>query len=61
MINLLSATLPRSIQGHTLMFAFLLVIAILVIQPNGLMGTVDKLRRRRKREQVPQVAEEAPA
>jgi len=25
------------------------------------MGTVDKLRRRRKREQVPQVAEEAPA
>jgi branched-chain amino acid transport system permease protein len=59
-INLLSATLPRSIQGHTLMFAFLLVIAMLVVQPNGLMGTVDKLRRRRVREQVPQVAEEAP-
>jgi hypothetical protein len=51
--------LPRSIQGHTLMFAFLLVIAILVIQPNGLMGTVDKLRRRRKRDEVPRVAEEA--
>jgi branched-chain amino acid transport system permease protein len=61
LINLLSATLPRSIQGHTLMFAFLLVIAILVIQPNGIMGTVDKLRRRRVREQVPQVGEEAPA
>jgi branched-chain amino acid transport system permease protein len=60
LINLLSATLPRSVQGHTLMFAFLLVIAILVVQPNGLMGTVDKLRRRRVREQVPQVAEEAP-
>jgi hypothetical protein len=43
------------------MFAFLLVIAILVVQPNGLMGTIDKLRRRRVREQVPQVAEEAPA
>jgi branched-chain amino acid transport system permease protein len=60
LINLLSATLPRSIQGHTLMFAFLLVIAILVVQPNGLVGTVDKLRRRRVREQVPQGAEEAP-
>jgi branched-chain amino acid transport system permease protein len=59
LINIFSATLPRSIQGHTLMFAFLLVIAILVIQPNGLMGTVDKLRRRRKRDEVPRVAEEA--
>ena len=58
-INLLSATLPRSIQGHTLMFAFLLVIAMLVIQPNGLMGTVDKLRRRKRvAEETPRVAEE---
>ena len=58
-INLLSATLPRSIQGHTLMFAFLLVIAMLVIQPNGLMGTVDKLRRRKRvAEETARVAEE---
>ena len=27
LINIFSATLPRSIQGHTLMFAFLIVIA----------------------------------
>ena len=59
MINLLSATLPRSIQGHTLMFAFLLVIAMLVFQPNGLMGTVDKLRRRRRvAEETARLAEE---
>jgi branched-chain amino acid transport system permease protein len=61
MINIFSATLPRSIQGHTLMFAFLLVIAILVFQPNGLMGTVDKFRRKRKARDVPRVAEEAPS
>ncbi len=58
LINIFSATLPRSIQGHTLMFAFLLVIVILVFQPNGLMGTVDKLRRRRIAQEVPLVAEE---
>jgi branched-chain amino acid transport system permease protein len=58
MINIFSATLPRSIQGHTLMFAFLLVIAMLVFQPNGLMGTVDKLRRRRVAEEIPRAAEE---
>jgi branched-chain amino acid transport system permease protein len=47
LINIFSATLPRSIQGHTLMFAFLLVIAILVIQPNGIVGTLDRFKRRR--------------
>jgi hypothetical protein len=40
------------------MFAFLLVIAMLVFQPNGLMGTVDKLRRRRVAEEIPRAAEE---
>jgi len=59
LINIFSATLPRSIQGHTLMFAFLLVIAMLVVQPNGLIGTVDKLRRKRITQEV--VAEEAAA
>src|SRR3954453_22914335 len=57
-INILSATLPRSIQGHTLMFAFLLVILMLVFQPNGLMGTIDKLRRKRITEEIPRAAEE---
>jgi branched-chain amino acid transport system permease protein len=50
LINIFSATLPRSIQGHTLMFAFLLVIAILVFQPNGLVGTLERLRRKRPAE-----------
>ena len=59
LINIFSATLPRSIQGHTLMFAFLIVILMLVFQPNGLMGTVDKLRRKRAAKRVPLVAEEA--
>jgi branched-chain amino acid transport system permease protein len=60
MINIFSATLPRSIQGHTLMFAFLLVILMLVFQPNGIMGTVEKLRRKRAAKEVPPlVAEEA--
>ena len=38
LINIFSATLPRSIQGHTLMFAFLLVIASTVA---ALHGNVD--------------------
>jgi branched-chain amino acid transport system permease protein len=59
LINIFSATLPRSIQGHTLMFAFLLVIAMLVFQPNGLIGTLDKLRRKRVAQEVS--AEEAAA
>jgi branched-chain amino acid transport system permease protein len=53
LINIFSATLPRSIQGHTLMFAFLLVIAILVFQPNGLVGTLERLRRRRAAAEAP--------
>ena len=40
------------------MFAFLLVILMLVFQPNGLMGTVEKLRRKRVAQEVPRVAEE---
>ena len=30
-LNILQATLPQSLQGHTTMFAFLGVIAILVL------------------------------
>jgi branched-chain amino acid transport system permease protein len=61
MINIFSATLPRSIQGHTLMFAFLLVILMLVFQPNGIMGTVEKLRRKRAAREVPPLVAEEPA
>jgi branched-chain amino acid transport system permease protein len=38
MINALQATLPVDINGHTQLFAFLAVIAILVFQPNGLIA-----------------------
>jgi branched-chain amino acid transport system permease protein len=62
LINIFSATLPRSVQGHTLMFAFLLVILMLVFQPNGLIGSLnkipDKLRARRARAAT---AEDAPS
>lgn len=53
LINIFSATLPRSIQGHTLMFAFLAVIAMLVLQPNGFIGMGQKLRRKRKAAEAP--------
>lgn len=37
-INALQATLPRSLSSHTLLFAFLVVIAILVLKPDGLVS-----------------------
>jgi branched-chain amino acid transport system permease protein len=37
-INALQATLPRSLSSHTLLFAFLAVIAILVLKPDGLVS-----------------------
>lgn len=46
LINLLEATLPASMNSYTVMFAFLGVIAILVLQPNGLIVTARGLRRR---------------
>lgn len=36
-INLLGATLPISVKSHTQLFAFLVVIAILVFVPDGLI------------------------
>ena len=36
-INVLQAALPTTLASHTLMFAFLLVIAILVLMPDGLV------------------------
>jgi branched-chain amino acid transport system permease protein len=37
-INALQATLPQSLSSHTLLFAFLAVIAILVLRPDGLVS-----------------------
>jgi branched-chain amino acid transport system permease protein len=36
-INIMQAAFPLTLASHTLMFAFLAVIAILVLQPNGLV------------------------
>ena len=38
MITALQATLPQSLSSHTLLFAFLGVIAILVLKPDGLIS-----------------------
>ena len=37
-INALQATLPITLKSHTQLFAFLVVIAILVLSPNGLVS-----------------------
>ncbi len=58
-INILQATLPQSLQGHTQMFAFLAVIAILVLQPEGLIASARKLRR--KRDATAALSEGAPS
>jgi branched-chain amino acid transport system permease protein len=61
-INALQATLPGPLASHTLLFAFLAVIAILVFQPSGLVAVrggllVSAWRRLRR----PAVAEGARA
>src|SRR5438105_6470604 len=38
LINILGATLPISVKSHTQLFAFLVVIVILVFLPNGLIS-----------------------
>ena len=61
-INALQAALPTNLASHTLLFAFLAVIAILVFQPEGLVavrsGFLTRIWRRLRR---PVVAEEAAA
>jgi branched-chain amino acid transport system permease protein len=52
-INLLGATLPISVKSHTQLFAFLVVIAILVFVPDGLItlrhgGVTGWWKRRRE-------------
>ena len=53
MITALEATLPATLASHTLLFAFLAVIAILVLQPQGLIavrtGVVGHAWRRLRR------------
>jgi hypothetical protein len=53
----LSATLPITLKSHTQLFAFLVVIAILVLIPNGLVsirgGAVRRLWRRVRRSPAP--------
>lgn len=50
-INVLQASLPTTLASHTQMFAFLLVIGILVVAPDGLVGLLRQFRvwlRKRK-------------
>jgi branched-chain amino acid transport system permease protein len=46
LLNLLQATLPASLNGYTELIAFAAVIVILLLQPNGLIGSFDSLRAR---------------
>jgi branched-chain amino acid transport system permease protein len=57
-INALQASLPRSVASHTQMFAFLLVIGILVVAPDGLVGLLRRFRLylRRRAATVTEVA-----
>jgi branched-chain amino acid transport system permease protein len=56
MITALQATLPVNLASHTLLFAFLAVIAILVLQPQGLIsfrtGVIGHAWRRLRRRPV---------
>lgn len=40
LINMIQASLPVDLSGYTLMFAFLFVIVVLVIAPNGLLEAI---------------------
>jgi branched-chain amino acid transport system permease protein len=60
MITALQASLPTTLASHTLMFAFMGVIAILVLAPNGLIairgGAARQLWRRLRPEPVAEAA-----
>lgn len=59
-INILQASLPVTLASHSLMFAYLFVIAILVLQPNGLiavrLGMYGRLRDRFRRQRLAEAA-----
>lgn len=48
LINALQATLPTSVNSHTQLFAFLVVIAILVLLPDGLVTLPRRVRAWRR-------------
>jgi branched-chain amino acid transport system permease protein len=59
-INTLQASLPVELASHTQMFAFLLVIAILVITPEGLVGLYQRWRGWMRRRRIQREVELAP-
>lgn len=59
-INTLQASLPTELASHTQMFAFLLVVAILVIAPDGLVGLYYRLRGWVRRQRIQREVELAP-
>jgi branched-chain amino acid transport system permease protein len=59
LINALSAVLPLHLSSYTRLFAFAIVILILVWQPNGLIALANRGLFRRRRSQV--LAEGSPA
>ena len=64
LVNVLQATLPISINSHTQLFAFLVVILILVVLPDGLVSLphrVNAWRRSRRPTPVAESSETASA
>jgi branched-chain amino acid transport system permease protein len=60
-INGLQSSLPVDLGQYTMIFAFLAVIAILVVAPNGLLEPLQKLRNRlRGGTQAPSVEQSQP-
>jgi branched-chain amino acid transport system permease protein len=51
-INALQASLPLSLAGHTQLFAYIAVIAILVFQPDGLIALPQRIQRRKRRREA---------
>src|SRR5262245_21236830 len=61
LINALQASLPVTVNSHTQLFAFLIVILILVFLPDGLVSLPRRLRAWRRSRRPPAVTETASA
>ena len=61
LINALQATLPVTVNSHTQVFAFLVVILILVVLPDGLISLPGRLRAARRIRRGAAVSETASA
>jgi len=61
LINALQATLPVTVNSHTQLFAFLVVILILVVLPDGLISLPGRLRAARRSRRGAAVTETASA